>query len=257
MFSHTTRSLVRKATMLAGATVLSLAGITAAPITAHAAAPHHYYLELGGTGSVAADGTCNGNFVYANQHLNGGTPVPVCYPSSGGPFIGSHNEVPALTAPSFGASVNTGYHNALNKLQDIHRSDPDARFTIVGYSQGAWVADLLLQTVSANGTEVPREKVNGMLYADPLQPGTGFWHLVPKGVPLPLVAISPGTGPQNFPGVPVQRFCIHTDGICDATSLKSFNGFLNQHPKYFQDGNIMTQTIGHDGNNGIVWLPAE
>lgn len=95
-----------------------------------------------------------------------------------------------------------------------------------------------------------------MLYADPMQPVTGLWHLVPAGIPLPLIAISPGTGPDEFSGVPVMRFCIHTDGVCDATSLDSVPGVFAQHPHYWQDGNIMTQTLSHDGGDGITWYPA-
>lgn len=101
--------------------------------------------------------------------------------ASGGPFVGSHNEQPAPFAPSFGDSVNQGYWNAKAALENAYRADPTATFTIAGYSQGAWVGDLLLQTIANNGTEVPRDRVDGMLYSDPMQPGTGFWRLVPQG----------------------------------------------------------------------------
>ena len=89
-----------------------------------------------------------------------------------------------------------------------------------------------------------------------MQPGTGFWHLLPRGIWLPLVAPSPGTGPVSFPGMHVRRFCIHTDGICDATSLASVPGFLKEHPRYQLPGNVMPDTIAHDGGDGIVWYPA-
>ncbi|MGF1431128.1 PE-PPE domain-containing protein [Kitasatospora sp. LaBMicrA B282] len=250
-------TLLRRCKSLLGAAALALAATAAAvPGAAQADAPHHYYIEIGGTGSAADAPTCTTTYGFANQHLNGGIPVPVCYPASGGPFIGSHNQVPAPFDPSFADSVNQGYRNAISTLENTYHADPSARFTVVGYSQGAWVGDLALQTIANNGTDVPRSQVDGMLYADPMQPGTGFWHLLPAGVPLPLVAVSPGTGPVDFPGVPVQRFCIHTDGVCDATSLDSFGGFLQQHPRYWQDGNVMTRTIGEDGGSGIVWLAA-
>lgn len=249
--------VISRCTAVLGVAALALAGAAAVPSPAHADTQHHYYVEIGGTGSAVDGPACTSTYTYANQHLDGGIPVPVCYPASGGPFVGSHNEMPAPLAPSFADSVQQGYQNALTTLQNTYRADPTARFTVVGYSQGAWVGDLLLQTISANGTTVPRSQVDGMLYSDPRQPGTGFWHLLPAGVPLPLVAVSPGTGPVDFPGVPVQRFCIHTDGICDATGLDSFGGFLQQHPRYWQDGNVMTRTIAQDGGSGIVWLPAE
>ncbi|MDH6121448.1 hypothetical protein ABH930_006889 [Kitasatospora sp. GAS204A] len=257
MSNPSPNAFVRRCKAVLGAAALALAATAAAvPTAAHAAAPHHYYIEIGGTGSAADSPTCTTSYGFANQHLNGGIPVPVCYPASGGPFIGGHNEVPALFAPSFGDSVNQGYQNTITTLENTYHADPTARFTIVGYSQGAWVGDLTLQKIANNGTDVPRSQVDGLLYSDPMQPGTGLWHLLPAGVPLPLVAVSPGTGPVDFPGIPVQRFCIHTDGVCDATSLDSFNGFLQQHPQYWKDGNIMTQTIGKDGANGIVWYPA-
>ncbi|KJK56579.1 PE-PPE domain-containing protein [Saccharothrix sp. ST-888] len=248
--------LIRRCKAVLGAAALALAGVAAVPTAAHADAPHHYYIEIGGTGSAADAPNCTTTFGFANQHLNGGIPVPVCYVASGGPFVGSHNEMPAPFAPSFADSVNQGYRNTLDVLEKTYHADPTAQFTIVGYSQGAWIGDDVLQTIANNGTDVPRSQVNGMLYSDPMQPGTGFWHLLPQGVPLPLVAVSPGTGPVEFPGVPVQRFCIHSDGVCDATSLDSFGGLLQQHPRYWQDNNIMTQTIGNPGGDGIVWLPA-
>jgi hypothetical protein len=241
---------------VSAAAALALAAIATAPAAAHADPAHHYYIEIGGTGSAATAPTCTTTFTFANQHINGGIPVPVCYEASGGPWVGSHNEQPDLLAPSFGASVTQGYRNALTVLEKTYHADPTARFTIAGYSQGAWVGDLVLQTIAHNGTDIPRSQVDGLLYADPMQPGTGIWHLVPQGIPVPLVAVSPGTGPVDFPGVPVTRFCIHNDGICDATSLDSFSGFLTEHPLYWQDGNIMTQTIGNDGGNGITWYPA-
>ncbi|WP_431677190.1 PE-PPE domain-containing protein [Kitasatospora sp. KL5] len=247
---------VRRCKAVVGATALAFAAAVAVPAAAQAEPVHHYYIEIGGTGSVAEAPGCTSTFYFANQHLNGGIPIPVCYPASGGPFVGSHNEMPAPFAASFGDSVNQGFRNALAALESAYRADPAGHFTIAGYSQGAWVGDLLLQAVADNATAVPRSQVDGMLYADPLQPDTGFWHLVPRGVYLPAVAVSPGTGPAEFPGVPVQRFCIRTDGVCDATSLESFGGFLKQHPLYWQEGSIMTQTLGNTGGNGTVWVPA-
>jgi hypothetical protein len=251
-----TRRRGATATALALSAIGVAPAVGVAPTVAHADSANHYYIEIGGTGGGADAPNCTVSYNNANQHLNGGTPVPVCYPASAGPWIGSHNEQPALTAPNFDDSVHAGYQNALAALENTYHRDPNARFTITGYSQGAWVGDLLLQTVANNGTDIPRGQVDGMLYADPMQPGTGVWNLVPKGVYLPLVATSPGTGPAEFPGVPVKRFCIHTDGICDATSLQSIGGFFVQHPLYPQPGGIMSQTLASDGGDGTAWYPA-
>ncbi|MEE1781772.1 PE-PPE domain-containing protein [Streptomyces sp. SP17BM10] len=252
-------SLARRLKAVLATTALALTGAAVVPTAAHAdtAQPHHYYIEIGGTGTALDAPRCTYTFDLANQHLAAGsTAIPVCYPASGGPFVGSHNEMPApLFTPSFGDSVNAGYWNAKAALENAYKADPTARFTIAGYSQGAWVGDLLLQTIANNGTAVPREQVDGMLYSDPMQPGTGFWHLVPQGTLIPFVAYSPGTGPENFPGgVPVRRFCIKTDGVCDATSLDSFSGFLAQHPRY--PATIINETLSATGGNGTTWYPA-
>ncbi|MEV0368910.1 PE-PPE domain-containing protein [Streptomyces sp. NPDC050636] len=241
----------KKAIGAAGATATVVAITAVAPTVAHADTVHHYYLEVGGTGSAADAPDCTSTYAIANKHLNGGIPVPVCYPASAGPWLNGHN-VPDVNAPSFDASVREGYRNLLATAEDTYRRDPGARFTIVGYSQGAQVADQVLQTIAKGGTDIPRSQVNGMLYSDPMQPDTGIWARVPQGWSA-LGFTSTGAGPAKFDGVPVQRFCIRTDLACDATSLQSVPGFLNQHPKYWQDGNVMAQTIGHDGGDGVVW----
>ncbi|MGW1372991.1 PE-PPE domain-containing protein [Streptomyces sp. NPDC002446] len=233
-------------------TAAAMVGVSAvAPTAAHAAPVHHYYLEVGGTGSAASEPDCTSTYAIANKHLDGGIPVPVCYPASAGPWLNGHN-VPDPGAPSFDASVGEGYRKLLATAEETYRRDPGARFTIVGYSQGAQVADLVLQKISKGETEIPRSQVNGMLYSDPLQPDTGIWSRVPKGWSA-LGFTSTGAGPAKFDGVPVQRFCIRTDLACDATSLRSIPGFLFQHPKYWQEGNVMAQTIGNDGGDGVVW----
>lgn len=242
----------KKALATAGATAAVVAATAITPTAAHADPVRHYYLEIGGTGSAAPAPDCTSTFAIANKYLNGGIPVPVCYPASAGPWLNGRN-VPDVTAPSFDASVREGYRNLLAAAEDTHRRDPNARLTIVGYSQGAHVADQVLQTIAKGGTGIPRSQVNGMLYADPLQPGTGVWAKIPKGWSA-FGFTSPGAGPAKFDGIPVQRFCIRTDGVCDATSVASVGGFLQQHPKYWQEGNIMAKTIGHDGGDGVVWV---
>jgi hypothetical protein len=233
--------------------VLGLSAL-AVPAAAHADPPHHYYLELGGTGAVPADGSsCTVSYGYANQHLNGGIAVEVCYPASAGPLVGPHNQQPDPTAPSYDSSVATGYRNLLAAVRATHRRDPGALLTIVGYSQGAQAADQVLRTL-AGSDSIPHDQLDGMLYADPMQPGTGLAAVVPKGASA-LGFTSPGAGPVSFDGIPVHRFCIHTDGICDATSLRSIPGLLSQHPRYPQDGGILPSTIAQDGTDGTIWYP--
>ncbi|MEV4436266.1 PE-PPE domain-containing protein [Streptomyces sp. NPDC049555] len=239
----------RKAIIAGAATVMTAA---AAPAVAHADPVHHYYLEVGGTGSGAPAPDCTRSYQFANKHLDGGIAVPVCYPASAGPWLNGRNQYPDPSAPTFDASVREGYRNLLAAAEDTHRRDPNARLTLVGYSQGAQVADMVLQTIAGGGTGIPRSLVDGKLYADPMQPGTGIWAKLPKGWSA-LGFTSPGAGPEKFDGIPVQRFCIRTDGVCDATAVTSLLGFFAQHPKYWQDGNVMTKTIGHDGGEGVVW----
>lgn len=245
-----TRRLVRRgAVAVATVAALLAAGGAGAAVAAPSA---HYYIEAGGTGATADAPTCTRSYGYANQSLDGGIARPVCYAASAGPFIGIHNEAPAPNAPSMDASVAEGYRNMLAKAQATHRADPGARLTIVGYSEGAWVADLVLQRIARGDTGIPRSQVDGMLYADPLQPGTGIWAKIPKGVGL-FGITSPGPGPVHFDGIPVQRFCIHRDGVCDATSIESFRGYLTEHPTYPRDNGIVERTIAQDGTDGVTW----
>lgn len=164
------------------------------------AAPHRYYIEIGGTGSAADAPGCTTTYGFANRHLDGGTPVPVCYPASAGPWLNGRN-TPDLTAPSYDSSVAQGYANLLAAVEETHRKDPTARLTIVGYSQGAQAADAVLEAIATGTTGVPRELVNGMLYADPKQPGTGMWAKVPRGVGV-LGFTPTGPGPEKFPRCP-------------------------------------------------------
>jgi PE-PPE domain len=242
-----------KTTRRSAALVAAAAAVAAlaSPTAAHAAAPH-YYIEIGGTGSAADAPACTVTYSPIDQ-LNGGIAVPVCYPASLFPFVGSHNEQPApLGTPDFDDSANQGYHNMLNVTEATYHQHPDARITITGYSQGAQVADDVLQTIANGGTDIPKSQVDGMLYSDPQQPGTGLWAMIPKGISF-LGATSPGPGPVEFSGIPVQRFCIHTDGVCDATSLESLGGFIVQHPRY--PSQFIPQTLGNDGTDGVTWYP--
>jgi PE-PPE domain-containing protein len=248
----TNRFVSRVKTVALTAAMAAAAAIT--PTVAHAdEPPNHYYIELGGTGSATDAPGCTTTYHYANQHLDGGIPVPVCYPASAGPWLNGQN-TPDVTALSYDSSVEQGYQNLLAAAEETHRMDPTALLTIVGYSQGAQAADQVLETIANGGSDIPREQVNGMLYADPKQPGTGMWAKVPEGLGA-VGFTSTGPGPEEFPGVPVARFCIRGDLACDAMSpVAAFDFFLTDiHGRYANDGDVMTQTIANDGADGIFW----
>lgn len=240
---------------VAGAAVMMLAaGSVASAPAAHAASAGHYYLEAGGTGAAEPSPQCTSSYDYANQDLNGGTAVPVCYPASAGPFENGSG-TPDASAPSYDASVKQGVANMLAAAESTYRAHPGARITLTGYSQGAEVAGDVLAEIAAGRTGIPASRVDGVLYGDPRQPGTGIEALVPAGLSA-FGFTSSGPGPVNFPGVPVERYCIHTDGVCDFASPLAAEGYLTQHPRYPQPGGIISQTLARDGGNGITWEPA-
>lgn len=243
------------ATTLALAAAMTLTAAALTPGVAQAEeAPAHYYVEIGGTGAALPAPQCTGTFYFANQRLEEGAKVvPVCYPSSAGPWLNGHN-APDLTAPSYDSSVAQGYDNLLAAVEKTHREDPTARLTIVGYSQGAQAADAVLEAIANGATSVPREQVDGKLYADPKQPDTGMWAKVPKGLGA-LGFTSTGPGPREFPGVPVARFCINGDLACDATTpVAALDFFLtDKHSRYVREGNVMSRTIAEEGLNGVFW----
>lgn len=238
----------------AGAAVLLAGGFAAIAPAAQATPGSHYYLEAGGTGAGEPSPQCTSSYFYANQNLGGGTGIPVCYPASAGPFEGSDGK-PDATAPSYDASVKEGVANMLQAAENTHHAHPDARITLTGYSQGAEVAGDVLAKIADGDTDIPTSQVDGMLYGDPRQPGTGIESVVPPGLSA-LGFTSSGPGPTDFPGVPVERYCIHTDGVCDFASPLAAEGYLTQHPRYPQQGGIISQTLAHDGSNGITWYPA-
>jgi hypothetical protein len=241
------RSLRRLAASVGAAAAMLVAGGFFAT-AAHASGIDHYYVEIGGTGAAQpASKGCTSSYWAANATLPAGSKaVGVCYPATAGPWVGG------VTAPSYDASVHQGYGAALALVKQLHAQNPGARITITGYSQGAQIGDQVLQAVAA-GSFVPHGQVDGMLYADPMQPGTGIWgHLFPKGVSL-LGFTSTGAGPTDFDGIPVRRFCIRTDGICDATSIQGIGGYFVQHPTYPK--HIIGDTLRFDGQNGIRWYP--
>ncbi|MFE0252407.1 cutinase family protein [Streptomyces sp. NPDC059010] len=249
-----TNRLARRAKTVALAAAMTAAAALTPTVAQADEAPRHIYVEIGGTGIAQPAPQCTGTFYYANQHLpEGAEVVPVCYPASAGPWLNGQNQ-PDLTAPSYDSSVAQGYDNLLAATEKTHRENPDARITIVGYSQGAQAADAVLELIAGGGTDIPRELVDGKLYADPKQPDTGMWAKVPKGLGA-FGFTSAGPGPREFPGVPVARFCIRGDLACDATKpVAAIDFFLTDvHGRYVQDGNVMTRTIAQEGLDGVYW----
>ncbi|GAA3584905.1 PE-PPE domain-containing protein [Streptomyces osmaniensis] len=249
-----THRLTRRAKAAAVTAAMTAAAALTPAVAQAEEAPGHYYIQIGGTGTVQPAPQCTGTFYYANQHLEEGAKVvPVCYPSSAGPWLNGRNQ-PDLTAPSYDTSVAQGYVNLLAAVEKTHRDDPTARLTIVGYSQGAQAADAVLETIAGGGTDVPRELVDGKLYADPKQPDTGMWAKVPKGLGA-FGFTSTGPGPREFPGIPVARFCIRGDLACDATTpVNALDFFLSdKHSRYVLEGNVLSRTIAQEGLNGVYW----
>lgn len=254
--------LVRAVGSAAMTAALAVGGTVAASTAAQADPINHYYIEIGGTGATPPPPQCTHSYDAVNNALPPGSDaISVCYPATAGPFIGTNGPIvdlqtlqvhpDSIGAPNYDSSVQQGYQNALKVAEDTHQAYPDARITITGYSQGAQAADEVLQTIANGGTDIPRSQVDGMLYADPMQPGTGVGTLLPRGVGA-LGFTSPGAGPAEFQGIPVERFCIHGDPVCDA-SLQNAPGYFSLHPLYPNAGNVISQTLAHDGGDGIQW----
>ncbi|MGW2343707.1 PE-PPE domain-containing protein [Streptomyces sp. NPDC001661] len=250
---------------VAVAAVLTAGSAVAFAPAAHADGAEHYYIEIGGTGRTTNEGGCpntNSSYNTANDRLGlGASAIKVCYPATAGPIIGPNGglvEPPAqvnpdaLTAPTYDASVRLGIERGLKAAQDTHDAHPDARLTITGYSQGAQAADVVLQQIAKGDTGIPKSQVDGMLYADPMQPDTGFGARVPKGLGIPGVATAPGAGPTDFDGIPVKRFCIVGDPVCDLRSLANAPRYFDLHPLYPEVA--IPKSLDQGGQNGVQWL---
>lgn len=183
---------------------------------------------------VMIGGTCDGKADYYNGiDLRGGVRHNVEYSAAGNPF-----QCPQ--PKTFDESVAEGQRNAREVLERVHREDPGGEFVVVGYSQGAWVGELLLNDVADGKTSVPKSQVSGSLYGDPMHPGSGLFTLMPKGMSIGGVT-SPGPGRNDFGGMAVERFCIETDGICHANTIEAPGGYFVQHPCY--GAKIMPNTL--------------
>ncbi|MCD9875164.1 cutinase family protein [Streptomyces guryensis] len=248
--------------------VLAAGTAVAFPAAAQAVDAEHYYIEIGGTGPTADKNGCattGSSYDRANEALRlGASAIQVCYPASAGPIIGPHGSLidpslqihpDALTAPTYDASVNLGYRKGLEAAQETHKSHPDARITITGYSQGAQAADKVLQTIASGGTGIPLSQVDGMLYADPMQPDTGLGAHLPTWVGIPGVATSPGVGPAEFNGMPVRRYCITADPVCDLRSILNAPNYFSLHGRY--PDLVIPQTLALHGKDGVEWRKAD
>ncbi|MFE6685768.1 PE-PPE domain-containing protein [Streptomyces sp. NPDC057743] len=259
--SRTARA-VRTAAMAAA---LTAGTAVAFPSAAHAAGAEHYYIEIGGTGPTDSGPGCptiSKSYNTANDRLHlGSSAVEVCYPATAGPLIGVHGglvEPPlkfnpdALTAPAYDASVQLGYQKGLQAAEDTHRAHPGARLTITGYSQGAQAADEVLQKIASGSTGIPRNQVDGMLYADPMQPDTGLFARLPKGLGIPGLASVGAPGPVKFNGIPVKRYCIIGDPVCDLRAVTNAPGYFNLHWKY--PDSVIPKNLNQSGQDGVQWL---
>ncbi|MFI1200878.1 cutinase family protein [Streptomyces sp. NPDC020883] len=262
--SKTSRT-ARAVRTAAVAAALTTGAAVAFPSAAHAAGAEHYYIEIGGTGPTDSGPGCptiTKSYNTANDRLHlGSSAIKVCYPATAGPLIGTHGgliEPPlqlnpdAATAPTYDASVQQGYQNGLQAAEDTHRAHPDARLTITGYSQGAQAADEVLQKIASGSTGIPRSQVDGMLYADPMQPDTGLFAHLPKGLGIPGVATAAGAGPAEFNGIPVKRYCIIGDPVCDLRSITNAPGYFNLHWKY--PDFVIPKNLDQAGQDGVQWL---
>ncbi|MGW7518700.1 cutinase family protein [Streptomyces sp. NPDC054796] len=260
-----TSKVGRSVRAAAVAAVLTAGTAVAFPSAAQAADAGHYYIQIGGTGPTQdKDGcpTTTTTYDTANNALGlGSSAVKVCYPATAGPIIGPtgalvepsgqvHPE--ALTAPTYDASVRVGVERGLQAAKDTHEAHPDARITITGYSQGAQAADEVLQQIAGGDTGIPLSQVDGVLYADPMQPETGLGAHLPRGLGIPGVATSPGAGPAEFNGIPVKRYCIVGDPVCDLRSPANAPNYFTLHPKYPES--VIPKNLTRTGESGVQWL---
>lgn len=227
------RRLVRNLTLFLAAAAAALPGAAVSASPASAAAADSavngatYYVLIGGTCDGAAT-------VYRNEWLRGGIPLRVHYPA-GGQGLANCDQTP------MNQSVEIGRQNAIRVIRDNWH--PDATYVIVGYSQGAIPANLVLNDIADGKVPgVDKSRFRAKLYADPMQPagpaGAGIGAMIPAGMGVPFTGwVSPGPGRSDFGGIPYIRYCIDTDGICnfDAPWAQGLGGYFAQHWCYQWD----------------------
>lgn len=233
------------------AALVALTGMVAGLAPAASAAPDdrakaqsgtHFYILI--PGSCDREGTAY-DAVIANQiEPSGAEARKVDYEASAPPLPCSNM--------GYNDSVQQGRAAAIEEIEAAYNQDPNGHFTVVGYSQGAHVANLLLEAIADGNTVVPKEQVDAKLYADPMQPGTGIGTVLPKGTPF-FSYVSPGPGRTDFNGIPFLRYCIETDGVCDMRDpFQAPGGYVMQHGCY--PGSVFhTITDGVFSNESHFW----
>jgi hypothetical protein len=242
---------IKKKLAIIGAVVATLvAGFLAVTAPAAQAGPAQYYILIGGT----CDGNAN---AYREEWLRGGIRKAVPYPA--GAF-----GVPGCDWTPMDRSVAIGHESARRVVQDSFNENPGGRFTIVGYSQGAIVANKVLNDIADGRLAVDKSRFSAKLYADPMQPagppGRGISAILPEGfgLPSPLSGyVSFGPGRADFGGIPFIRYCIVSDGVCHFDTIEALGGYFAQHQCYWQRP-IMADTLA-DGvfNNRSQPLPKQ
>lgn len=237
---------------LIGAAVAALVGgfIGAAP--AAQAEGTHYYILIGGT--------CNGNAdQYKEEWLRGGVRKVVNYPAGASGLPGPCGATP------MDQSVAIGREEAKRVVQESFDADPGGEFTVVGYSQGAIVANFVLNDIADGVVNVDKSRFSAKLFADPMQPvgppGRGISAVIPAGAgaPSPFGGyVSFGPGRTDFGGIPYIRYCIQTDGVCHFDTLEAPGGYFAQHWCYVEGPELMRDTLA-DGvyTNSSIELPRQ
>lgn len=177
---------------------------------------------------ITIPGSCDSSgSLYNGVDYRGGIRINVDYPASA-------PGVPDCGTLPYNESVAIGVENTINAIQDAHRRDPGGQFVVVGYSQGAHVANLALNRIADYQTSVPPRQVRAKLYADPMQPFTGIGAVLPAGAGVPFGGwISPGPGRGHFGEIPFLRYCIESDGVCDMRNpFEAPGGYFAQHNCY-------------------------
>ncbi len=233
------KKLSRAATI--GAAVVALvAGLLGATVSMASAAPAHYYILIGGTCDGAAT-------VYNDGWLRGGIKRVVHYPAGAA-------GLPNCDQTPMDQSVARGHEEARRVVRDAFFEDPGAEFTVVGYSQGAIVANQVLNDIADGNLGVNKSRFSAKIFADPMQPvgppGRGISAVTPAGaaVPPPFGGyVSFGPGRLDFGRIPFIRYCIETDGVCHFDTPEAPGGYYAQHLCYQwarNDGrSIMGDTI--------------
>lgn len=197
-----------------------VAGLLGATASTAQAQQDHYYILIGGT--------CDGNAtVYNPAWLRGGIPRVVHYPAGA---IG----LPSCNTP-MDQSVAQGYEEAKRVVRVAYFENPHALFTVVGYSQGAVVANKVLNDIADGNLGVNKSRFTAKFYADPMQPEKGSSTVIPAGLGAPSPYggyVSFGPGRTQFNGIPFIRYCIETDGVCDFDIPEAAGGYFAQHQCY-------------------------